>query len=177
MLTPMIGQGWLKANKVEGVGSHIWEVIVKMGSPSVLPLGGPVTSDWSTFEPEVCLVFAVQPLDEQRSSVPDASVEPFYFWTHSWNWVYCYYCQPFNSLMIAYWISGSLRRAVALVSPAVNVIGVLQLKQAAVSSHITISSLCSTVLITNHTNIREIWPLPLAIEPNSLQLVYVYPGQ
>lgn len=101
----------------------------------------------------------------------------FYFWTHSWNWVYYNYCQPFNSLMIAYWISGSLYRAVAPHVSGSQCDRSVSIKQAVVSSHITISSLHCTLLNTNHTNISEIWPLLLTIESNSLQLVYVYPRQ
>lgn len=62
----------------------------------------------------------------------DVSTDVFYFWTHNWNRVYYYhYCQPsaFNSLMIVDWIRGSLRRAAALLSPAVNVKEGLQLNR------------------------------------------------
>lgn len=65
--------------------------------------------------------------DSWMNSMSDASVKPFYFWMFSSNWVDYYYCEPFNSLMASYWISGRLRHAVAQLSPALNVIGVLQL--------------------------------------------------
>lgn len=91
-------------------------------------------------------------VDERRSSVSDASVEPFYFWTHSRNSVYYYYCQPFNSLMIAYWISVSLRCAVSGSQCDRSA----SIKQPVVSSHITISSL-SLLYCTHHQSHKHQW--------------------
>lgn len=43
--------GWRK----RGGGRHFWEVTVRVGSACALSPGRPVTSDWSTLEPEACL--------------------------------------------------------------------------------------------------------------------------
>lgn len=176
----MIGQGWLKAK-----GSWVGRICRRSSTKWGHPPASLWVVQWPLIDPHLNLKRVSYLLwsdcgwilDQRRSSVSDASVEPRYFWTCSWNWLYYYYCQPFNSLMIAYWISGELAARCRPRVSGSQCDRSASIKQAVVSSHITISSLYCTVLITDHTNISEIWPLPLAIESNSLQLVYVYPRQ
>lgn len=157
MLTPVIGQGWLKAKgSWEGRGGWRGRMAYLGGDcQNGVTLWFPLqTAPWPHIDPHLNLKHVSDLLcsgcgwllDERHSSVSDAWVEPFYFWMCGWNWVYyCYYyCQPFNSLMIAYWISASLCCTVALMSPPLNVIGALQLNsQWLVTTQHFLAILCS----------------------------------
>lgn len=147
MLTPVIGQGWLKAKGSWGWGLSVWGGDWVLGSEGCDGISGrwlskrghPLislqTALWPHIDPHLNLERVSDLLlsgcgwlpYERHSCMSDAWAEPFYFWTCGWNRVYCYYhCQSFNSLMVAYWISA---RAVAPVSPALTVIRVLQLNR------------------------------------------------
>lgn len=160
-----------------GVGGWVGDAISRRScskwgcAPSSLWAGGAVTSDWSTFEPGSCLAVAAALL-----------------WAESWvnsgqPWLILHPSRSISrySVECGFIMIIIIARLLTVWWSLIELVGVCptrcrphvsgsqydgsaSIKQAVVSSHITISSLYCTPLITNHTDISEIWPLPLTIQ-------------